>query len=52
MPAELGPAGDWHGFELRWQIWPAEVFPSAMPFTVHVTVVSVVFDIAGVRVTR
>ncbi len=52
MLAELGVAGGWHGLEACWQIWPAVAFPLAMPFTVHVTVESVVLATVGVRVMR
>jgi hypothetical protein len=52
MLAELGPAGGWQGLDACWQIWPAVAFPLAIPFTVQVTVVSDVFAILGVRVTR
>ncbi len=52
MPAELGAAGGWHGFEACWQIWPADAFPLEMPFTVHMTVASDVLATVGTRVTR
>ena len=41
--AERGPDGGTQGFVPARQIWPTSEFPSGMPFTDHVTLVSVVF---------
>jgi len=49
---DVGPAGAAHGFDPVWQTSPTLVLPFAIPFTVHVTVVSVVFVTVGVNVMR
>ena len=52
MLPDAGAARATHGFVPVWQIWPTVALPFAVPFTVHVTVVSVAFVTVGVNVMR
>lgn len=51
LPA-AAPVGETQGFDPVWQTWPKLALPLAMPFTLHVTVVSEVFTTVGVNVAR
>jgi hypothetical protein len=52
MAPEVSPVGTMHGTIACWQICPRIVFPSATPFTDHVTAVFELLATVGVRVTR